>query len=86
MENGEKQKYLGEYRYGAAEGEILLMDKTEKKQLKLARKGVFGSVLRKVDDNTFSPAGAALVKIIFQMKDDRRLYSLYMNLNHWWLL
>jgi hypothetical protein len=67
----EKLRYLGEYRYGAAEGEILLMDMTAKKQLKLARKGVFGSVLRKVDDNTFSPAGAASVKIIFQMKDDK---------------
>lgn len=71
MTEEEKQMHLGEYRYGAAEGDVLVVDMTSRKMLKLGRKGTFGSVLRKVDENTFSPSGAASVKIIFNIKDDK---------------
>lgn len=67
----EKQKYIGEYRFGDLEGEVFVVDMTARKLLKMGRKGSFGSVLSKVSEHTFSPAGAPSVKIIFKMKDDK---------------
>jgi hypothetical protein len=66
----EKKKYLGEYRFGDGEGEIFVVDTHRLGFLQVARKGSSGRKLSKTDDNSFSPAGAASVKIIFKMKDD----------------
>jgi hypothetical protein len=67
----EKKKYLGEYRFGAGEEEIFVVDLHKLGFLQIGRKGSFGRSLRKVDENTFSPAGAPSVKIIFKIKDDK---------------
>lgn len=67
----EKKKYLGEYRFGAGEGEIFVVDLNAGGGLQAGRKGSFGRGLNKSGDNTFSPAGAPSVKIIFKMKDDK---------------
>lgn len=69
----EKQKYIGEYRFGNGEGEILVVDLNTRKFMQLGRKGSFGRGLRKIGENTFSPAGAPSVKIIFKMKDDKAI-------------
>ncbi len=67
----EKKKYLGEYRFGDGESEILIVDLHRLGFLQVGRKGSFPRKMNKVDDNIFSPAGAASVKIIFKMKDDK---------------
>ncbi len=67
----EKKKYLGEYRFGDGENEIFIADLHRLGFLQVARKGISGRKLNKVDDNTFSPSGAASVKIIFKIKDDK---------------
>lgn len=67
----EKKKYLGEYRFGDGEGEIFIVDTHRLGFLQVARKGSSGRKLNKVDDNSFSPAGAASVKIIFKMEADK---------------
>ncbi len=67
----EKQKYIGEYKFGDGEGEIFVVDLTSSKALKVGRKGSFGNMLKKVDEHTFSPTGAPSVKIIFKMNTDK---------------
>jgi hypothetical protein len=67
----EKKKYLGEYRFGDGEGEFFVVDLHAKGFLQVGRKGSSPRKINKVDDNTFSPVGAATVKIIFKLKDDK---------------
>jgi len=67
----EKKKYLGEYRFGTGEEEIFVVDLHRIGFLQIGRKGSFGRALRKVDENTFSPAGAPSVKIIFKITNDK---------------
>lgn len=67
----EKKKYLGEYRFGDGETELFVVDLHRLGFLQVGRKGYSGRKLNKVDDNTFSPAGSASVKIIFKVKDDK---------------
>ncbi|HEV8270722.1 MAG TPA: hypothetical protein VGQ04_05410 [Chitinophagaceae bacterium] len=71
MTEEEKKKYLGEYRFGAGDGEIFVVDIHRLGFLQIGRKGSFPRALRKVDENTFSPAGAPSVKIIFKITDDK---------------
>jgi hypothetical protein len=66
----DKKKYPGEYRFGDGETEVFVVDLHRLGFLQVGRKGYSGRKLNKADDNTFSPAGAASVKIIFKMKDD----------------
>ncbi len=67
----EKQKYLGEYRFGDGNNDSFTVDLNSRKMLQVTRKG--GSALRlsKVDEHTFSPAGAPSVKIIFKINTDK---------------
>jgi hypothetical protein len=67
----EKKKYLGEYRFGEGENELFIVDLHRLGFLQVGRKGSAGRKLNKVDDTIFSPAGAASVKIIFKLKDDK---------------
>lgn len=67
----EKKKYLGEYRFGTGEGEIFIADLHRLGFLQLARKGSSPRKLNKIDENTFSPAGAPSVKIIFKVNGDK---------------
>jgi hypothetical protein len=69
----EKKKYLGEYRFGDGEAELFIVDIHRLGFLQVGRKGSAGRKLNKVDDNTFSPAGAASVKIIFKLNDDKAI-------------
>ena len=67
----EKKKYLGEYRFGAGEGEIFVVDIHRLGFVQIGRKGSSPRKLNKVDENTFSPAGAPSVKIIFKVNGDK---------------
>lgn len=67
----EKKKYSGEYRFGTGEGEIFVVDIHRLGFLQIGRKGSSPRALRKVDENTFSPAGAPSVKIIFKITNDK---------------
>ncbi len=67
----EKKKYLGEYRFGEGVAELFVVDVHRLGFLQIARKGISARKLNKVGDNTFSPAGAASVMIIFKVKDDK---------------
>jgi hypothetical protein len=69
----EKKKYLGEYRFGAGEGEIFVVDIHRLGFVQIARKGSSPRGLKKVDENTFSPAGAPSVKIIFKVNGDKAI-------------
>lgn len=67
----EKKKYLGEYRFGEGANEIFIVDVHRLGFLQVGRKGSAGRKLNKTGDNSFSPAGAASVQIIFKMIDER---------------
>ncbi|HEV7782412.1 MAG TPA: hypothetical protein VGO58_14155 [Chitinophagaceae bacterium] len=67
----EKKKYFGEYRFGDGENELFIVDQHRLGFVQAGRKGSAGRKLNKVGDNTFSPTGAASVKIIFKLKDDK---------------
>jgi hypothetical protein len=69
----EKKKYLGEYRFGAGEGEIFVVDLHRLGFLQIGGKVHLPVQLRKVEENTFSPAGAPSVKIIFKITNDKAL-------------
>ena len=71
MTEEEKKKYLGEYRFGAGEGETFIVDLHRLGFVQIGRKGSFPRALRKVDENTFSPAGAPSVKIMFKITNDK---------------
>lgn len=71
MTEEEKKKYIGEYRFGNGEGEIFIADLHRLGFLQLARKGSSPRKLNKVGENTFSPAGAPSVKIIFKVNADK---------------
>jgi len=70
----EKQKYIGEYRFGDGTDELFVVDLTaSSKNLKLGRKGTGGSFLHRTGEHTFSPSGAPSVKIIFKLKDEKAI-------------
>ena len=71
MTDEEKKKYLGEYRFGTGDGEIFVVDLHRLGFVQIGRKGSSPRALRKVDENTFSPAGAPSVKIIFKITNDK---------------
>jgi len=67
----EKKKYPGEYRFGNDEGEIFIVDTHRLGFLQIGRKGLSPRKLSKIDESTFSPAGAPSVKIIFKITNDK---------------
>jgi len=71
LTEGEKKKYLGEYRFGTGENEIFVVDLHRRGFLQIGRKGAFQRGLTKVDENTFSPVGAPSVKIVFKITNEK---------------
>ncbi len=67
----EKQKYLGDYRFGKKEDEIFTIDLNMRKLLQIGRKGYFGRVMNKTDATIFSPGGAPSVSISFAFKNEK---------------
>lgn len=71
VDEEEKKKYLGEYRFGSGEMDLFIVDVHRTGFLQAGRKGASQRKLNKIDDNMFSPAGAASVKIIFKLTGDK---------------
>lgn len=69
----EKQKYLGEYRFGAGDGEIFVVSQNSRKLLQIGRKGSSGRILHKVDNHRFSPAGAPSVNVLFKVENEQAI-------------
>ena len=67
----EKKRFAGEYRFGSGENEIFIVDTHRLGFLQIARKTSSPRKLNKIDENIFSPAGAASVKIIFKVQDGK---------------
>ena len=67
----EKKKYTGEYRFGNGEAEIFVVDTHRQGFLQIGRKGSSPRKLNKIDEGSFSPAGAPSVKIIFKIQNDK---------------
>lgn len=67
----EKKKFLGNYRFGSGENEIFVVDLHRLGFLQMGRKGSSPRKLNKTGENTFSPAGAASVKIVFKVDVDK---------------
>lgn len=63
----EQKVYLGEYRFGEGEDEILVVSLNRGKNLQIARKGTFGRVLNRVDNHIFAPGGAPSVQVTFDV-------------------
>jgi len=73
MTDEEKKKFFGEYRFGDGANEIFVVDQHRLGFLQLGRKGSSARKLNKVDENIFSPAGAASVKVIFKTNNDKAI-------------
>ena len=63
--------YIGEYRFGDKEEEVLTVDLNRRKLLQIARKGTFGRVMNKIGEHRFSPGGAPSVEISFKIQENR---------------
>jgi len=73
MTDEEKKKFLGEYRFGDGDGEVFVVDQHRMGFLQVGRKGSSPRKINKVDDNTFSPVGAASVRIIFKIDNEKAI-------------
>ena len=73
VEEEEKKKLLGEYRFGTGDNELFVVDLHRQGFLQIGRKGSSPRKLNKTDEDTFSPAGAASVKVIFKIQNDKAI-------------
>ncbi len=71
MTDEEKKKFLGEYRFGEGENDMFVIDQHRLGFLQVGRKGSSPRKLNKVDEHSFSPAGAPSVNIIFTIQDNK---------------
>jgi hypothetical protein len=67
----EKKQYTGEYKFGNGPNESFIVEMNSRKVLQLSRKGSSARNLNKTGEHTFSPVGAASVKIIFKLDGDK---------------
>ncbi len=67
----EQAMYIGEYRFGTGEDEIFVIKINSRKMIQMGRKGTFGRVLNRIDEQIFSPGGAPSVQISFVVKDGK---------------
>ena len=69
----EKEKYLGDYKYGDGMSDGFSVKLNMKKSLSLAKIGKFGGALLKTGENQFIYNGAPSVRISFTVEDGRVL-------------
>lgn len=65
----DKSIYLGKYSFGNTEDAVFEISLNSGKLLQIRRNAPFGRVIHKVDEHTFSPAGAPSVKISFVVEN-----------------
>lgn len=71
----DKEKYLGDYRYGDGEGEGFSVKLNRRKLITLGRLGKNGGALYRLSDNTFTYNGAPSVTVSF-LQEGEKLVSL----------
>ena len=75
LDEAEKQKYAGDYKYGEGESDGFSVKVNSRKKLLFGKLGKFGGSLLKIDDHTFTYNGAPSVEISFQL-DNEKIVSL----------
>lgn len=73
MEETEKAKYLGDYKYGEGSEEGFTIKLNMRKMLSLGKPGKSGGALLRTAENEFTYQGAPSVKITFLVQNDRVL-------------
>lgn len=71
LTDAEKQRYLGEYKFGNGASDSFVIDMNSRKWLQIGRKGSSGVRMRNVGEHTFSPPASSAVKIIFKMEGEK---------------
>ena len=66
----DKEKYLGDYKYGEGEKDGFSIKLNMRDMLSLGRLGAFGGALYKIGDNKFTYNGAPSVEISFQTENN----------------
>jgi hypothetical protein len=69
MEEADKAKYVGDYRYGEGDGEGFTIKINMRKMLSLGRLGKSGGTLHRIGDNEFAYQGAPSVNIKFLVQN-----------------
>lgn len=67
----DKSIYLGKYSFGDTEDAVFEISLNSGKLLQIRRSAPFGHALHRVDEHTFSPAGAPSVKISFMVENGK---------------
>lgn len=71
MEEREKQKYLGDYKYGEGKDDGFTIKLNMRKLLSLGKIGKFGGALYKIRENEFTYNGAPSVMVSFQLDGNK---------------
>jgi hypothetical protein len=71
VEENDKQKYLGDYKYGDGELEGFSIKLNMKKLISLGKIGKFGGALLKTGENRFTYNGTPSIEISFQIENER---------------
>lgn len=71
IDEDEKQKYVGDYKYGEGEFEGFSVKVNSRKKLLFGKIGMFGGSLLKIGEHTFMYNGAPSVNISFQTNGDK---------------
>jgi hypothetical protein len=70
LDEVEKLKYVGDYKYGEGEFEGFSVKVNSQKKLLFGKLGKFGGSLLKIGDHTFTYNGAPSVQIVFQFENE----------------
>ena len=73
MEDGDKEKYLGDYKYGDGPEDGFTIRLNMRKLLSLGKIGKFGGALYQLGENKFRYNGAPSVEITFNVKNEKVL-------------
>lgn len=71
LDEADKQKYVGDYKYGEGELDGFSVKVNSRKVLLLGKLGKFGGALLKIGENKFTYNGAPSVEIVFQIENEK---------------
>ncbi len=71
LDEADKQKYVGDYKYGEGELDGFSVKVNSRKVLLFGKLGKFGGALLKIGENKFTYNGAPSVEIVFQIENEK---------------
>jgi hypothetical protein len=71
LDDAEKQKYVGDYKYGEGESDGFSVKVNSRKKLLFGKLGKFGGSLLKISENKFTYNGTPSVEITFQFENEK---------------